>query len=68
MHIFQHLKPAKHTNQIQILLESMSLTTLLESFVEEVGAADIFEKLDKDILSDPTKNYNIIEKKNNSGR
>ena len=34
----------------------------LESFVEEVGAADIFEKLDKDILSDPTQNYNIIEK------
>ena len=33
----------------------------LESFVEEVGAADIFEKLDKDILSDPTQNYNIIE-------
>ena len=39
----------------------------LESFAEEVGAADIFEKLDKDILSNPTQNHNIIEK-NNSGR
>ena len=31
----------------------------LESFVAEVRAANIFEKLDKDILSDPTQNYNV---------
>ena len=34
----------------------------LESFVTEVSTAGIYEKLDTNLLSDPTQNYNIIEK------
>ena len=41
---------------------NVSNDAALESFVTEVSTAGIYEKLDSNLLSDPTQNYYIIEK------
>ena len=61
LHIFQHLKGIQAKSKIFRI--NVSSDAFLDSFVTEVRAARIYEKLDNNLLSDPTQNYNIIEKK-----
>ena len=63
MHIFQHLKFVKTYKQNPKYVRiNVSNDAALESFVTEVSTASIYEKVDTNLLSDPTQNYNIIEK------